>query len=107
MRTAPLITLALAITALATPAPAQPLDGARDWRENPGLQISGDARMGIVWTDRPGRSDENISRAQFVSRARVRFQFEGQTDGGLRYGIGFDVDQDTTRPRGQHVFFGN
>ncbi|WP_439561198.1 porin [Roseinatronobacter sp.] len=103
MRATPLITLALAITALATPAPAQ----HRDWRENPGLQISGDARMGIIWTDRPARDDDAISRAQFVSRARVRFQFQGQTDGGLRYGISFDVDRDTNRPRGQHVFFGN
>ncbi|WFE75590.1 porin [Roseinatronobacter sp. S2] len=107
MRAAPLITLALAITALATSAPAQHRDGARDWRENPGLQISGDARMGIVWTDRPARSDENISRARFVSRARVRFQFSAETDGGTRFGFGFDAEKPMNRPRGQHVFIGN
>ncbi|MCC5961227.1 MAG: porin [Rhodobacteraceae bacterium] len=103
MRAAPLITLALAITTLATPAPTQ----TRDWRENPGLQISGDARMGIVWTDRPTRSDDTVSRARFVSRARVRFQFSAETDGGTRFGVGFDAEKPMNRPRGQHVFIGN
>lgn len=103
MRAAPFITLALAIPALATPAPAQ----TRDWRENPGLHISGDARMGIVWTDRADPRAENTSRAQFVSRARVRFQFAAETDGGTRFGFGFDAAKPVKRPRGQHILTGN
>ncbi|MGP9789773.1 porin [Roseinatronobacter sp. NSM] len=101
MRARAVITLALLGAALATPAMAQ----QRDWRENPGLQISGDARMGVIWTDRP--DTPNTSRAQFVSRARVKFRFSAQTDGGTRFGFGFDADAPDKRPRGHHVFFGN
>ncbi|MDD7969548.1 porin [Roseinatronobacter alkalisoli] len=101
MRALPIISLILAGTLLAAPAMAQ----NRDWRENPGLQISGDARMGVIWTDRP--DTPNTSRAKLISRARVKFRFAAETDGGTQFGFGFDAEKADARPRGQHVFIGN
>ncbi len=55
------------------------------------VRFSGDARMGVVY-DSDAR-DGNDSRLRFDSRAELRIELRGQTDGGLRYGIALDLDE--------------
>jgi hypothetical protein len=82
---------------LASPAMAQ--DG------KPGLQLRGDARMGLTYTPRNPALGGVQDGLRLSSRARLHFQFMGETDGGTRYGVNFDVDG-TNKPKGTSVFIG-
>ena len=91
-RTLPVALFAL----LATPALA----------DSPGLSLSGDARMGVVW-----ESDRALGPAErglrLSSRARLRLQFRGETDGGLQFGADLRLDEATQRPAGGSVSIGS
>lgn len=92
------------IAVLATPAlPEMPRHQTQ--YQSPGLHLSGDARMGVVYDD--GAGPDNRSRVQMTSRARLHFQLIGETTGGTQFGVGFDVDKPNRRLQGQHVFIGN
>lgn len=61
------------------------------------VRFSGEARMGIVHDSAP--DDGNAGRLRFDSRAELRIELRGRTDGGLSYGIAVDVDE-IRRPPG-------
>lgn len=91
------------ISALILALPAQA--GSEPRYKTPGLHLSGDARMGVVYDG--GAGPDNRSRVQMTSRARLHFQMVGETTGGTRFGVSFDVDKPNRRLHGQQVFFGN
>ncbi len=82
--------LAIISLLLATPALAEPEIGPR---------LSGDARMGLVWSDRPDWAGQRETGLRMTSRSRLRFEFTGETDGGLRFGAEVELDTDRDRPR--------
>lgn len=73
-------------------------------QDRPGLSISGDARMGIVWT----APDPRLRRgeAALTARSRLHLRYQGETDGGTRFGFNVDLDPDTQRARSPQVFLG-
>lgn len=90
---------ALLLFLLLLPAPVMAQD------TKPGLKLRGDARMGLTYTPRNPALGGAQDGLRLSSRARLYFQFMGETDGGTRYGVDFDVDQ-TNTPRGTRVFIG-
>ncbi len=84
---------ALPLAALmALPATAEPL----------GLTLSGDTRMGIVWSEKPDWAGQRESGLRLTSRARLKLRFVGETDGGLRFGAEVNLDR-PDRPRSVFV----
>lgn len=96
----PLAAPLAALLALALPA------GAETLRGTPGLTITGDARMGVVW-DRGDSLGPAETGLRMTSRARLRFRFVGETDGGLQFGAEFRLDEATGQPRGGSVSLGS
>ena len=82
--------------ALAAPASADTL----------GPSLSGDARMGLVWSDQPDWAGQRETGLRLTSRARLKLRFEGETTGGLRFGAQFRLDERSERPRAPSVFLG-
>jgi hypothetical protein len=74
--------------------------------QNAGPAVSGDARMGLVWQSQPDWAGQRENGIRMTSRARLKFQFTGETDGGLRYGANFKLDQNKDRPSRPQVFLG-
>lgn len=52
------------------------------------VTLSGDARMGII-KDFPPLGEADNQSLEFTSRARVKFDLTGTTDGGLKFGASF------------------
>jgi hypothetical protein len=69
------------------------------------IRITGDARMGIVYEPNPNVLNGD-ARLRISSRTRLLLQFDGQTDGGLRFGGEFQID-DRNSPSGARVSIGN
>ncbi|MCC5967354.1 MAG: porin [Natronohydrobacter sp.] len=82
---------------LATPAHAEP---------DTGLRLSGDARMGLVWSDRPDWAGQRETGLRMTNRTRLRFEFTGETDGGMRFGAEVELDSDRERPRPRALTIG-
>lgn len=74
--------------------------------QNTGPSISGDARMGLVWQSRPDWAGQRENGLRMTSRARLKFQFTGETDGGVTYGAEISLDQETSKPIRPRVFLG-
>ncbi|MCC5965674.1 MAG: porin [Natronohydrobacter sp.] len=74
--------------------------------QNAGPVVSGDARMGLVWQSKPGWAGQRENGLRMTSRARLKFQFTGETDGGLTYGAEISLDQDKAKPARPRVFLG-
>ena len=74
--------------------------------DRPGLHVWGDGRMGVVWSDRAAPIGPREDGLRLTSRARLHFQFLGETDGGTQFGFNFRVDPKTNRPTSQSVFVG-
>ena len=87
--------LALLALTLATPL-ATPL-----WAEGLGPRVSGDARMGLAWSSnqQPAWAGQRESGLRMTNRARLHFEFTGQTDGGVRFGAEVTLDTDRQKPR--------
>ncbi len=83
--------------ALAMPASAQQL----------GPSVSVDARMGLVWERQPDWTTQRESGLRMTFRARIQFEFRGETDGGTSFGANFKLDRGTGRPRSPTVFIGD
>lgn len=71
-----------------------------------GPTVSGDARMGLVWAPKPDWAGQRENGLRMTSRARLKFQFTGETDGGLRFGAEIDLDKATNTARPRSVFIG-
>jgi hypothetical protein len=71
-----------------------------------GPKISGDARMGLLYERAPDWAQQHETGLRLTARARMKFQFTGETDGGVRFGAMFELDPDTQRPKSQHIFIG-
>ena len=71
-----------------------------------GPSISGDARMGLAWSQPDPRFGGRQDGLRLTSRARLRLQFLGETDGGTQFGATIDLDPDTRRPRSRQVHIG-
>lgn len=91
-----MLRMVLFVTFLASSASAQTL----------GPVVTGDARMGIVWNPPPAWAGQRETGLRMTSRARLNFQFTGETDGGLRYGVEFNLDQSDKPRRQPRVFLG-
>lgn len=88
---------ALAFAALMTlPAKADP----------PGLSLSGDARMGIIWSEKPDWAGQRETGLRLTNRARLKLRFQGETDTGLRYGAEVTLDRRDTRSPLRSVHIG-
>nr|WP_227426748.1 porin [Roseibaca sp. Y0-43] len=74
--------------------------------DQPGLSISGDARMGIVWERPAAAPGSDRAEARLHARARLKLKFSGETDGGLAYGAEIELDKTTARPAARRVFIG-
>ena len=74
--------------------------------DRPGIQVWGDGRMGLAWSDRADALGPTEKGLRLTSRARLHFQFMGETDGGTQFGVNFGVDRPTGRPTAQSVFIG-
>ncbi len=63
------------------------------------ITLSGDARMGFLddFVYAPGADDD----LGFTSRARVAFNFSGETDGGLSFGASFRADNSSNAANGK------
>jgi hypothetical protein len=72
----------------------------------PGIQMTGDAQMGLTWANRGTALAPTERGLRMTSRARLHFQFMGETDGGVRYGVNFNTDRATGRVNGQSAFIG-
>ena len=81
---------------LALPASAQEL----------GPKVSGDARMGLVYDRPPDWAQQRENGLRMTARARLKFEYTGETDGGVRFGAAFKLDPDTQRPRSPRIFIG-
>lgn len=75
------------------------LAAGRGLADRPGVHLSGDARMGVIWSDQR-MTDTNSARLQFTSRARLRFGLVGETDGGTQFGVNFETDAPLRRAPG-------
>ncbi|PZX42119.1 outer membrane protein OmpU [Roseinatronobacter thiooxidans] len=71
-----------------------------------GPKISGDARMGLVYDRAPDWAQQRENGLRMTARARLKFEFTGETDGGVRFGAAFRLDPDTQRPKSPSVFIG-
>ena len=71
-----------------------------------GPKISGDARMGLVYDRAPDWARQRENGLRMTARARLKFQFTGETDGGVRFGAEFELDPDKQRPTSQRIFIG-
>jgi hypothetical protein len=89
---------ALVLALLPLPAFAQ--------TDRPGLQVWGDGRMGLAWSDRNTALGPTEKGLRLTSRARLHFQFMAETDGGTQFGVNFGVDRATNRPTFKNVFVG-
>ena len=71
------------------------------WAEGLGPRVSGDARMGLAWSSnqQPAWAGQRESGLRMTNRARLHFEFHGQTDGGLRFGADLTLDTDRQRAR--------
>ncbi|NBB96931.1 MAG: porin [Alphaproteobacteria bacterium] len=76
------------------------------WAEQPGLSISGDARMGIVWERPAAVPGADRAAAKLYARSRLRMKFVGETDGGLTYGAEIELENPTGRAKARRVFIG-
>ena len=72
----------------------------------PGIQMSGDARMGLTWANRGTALAPTERGLRLTTRARLYFQFMGETDGGISYGVNFNTDRAAGRVNGQSAFIG-
>ena len=81
--------LALLCFGIATPALA----------DTPGLTLRGETRMGLVWTSQPDWAGQRETGLRLTNRARLQIAFNGQTDGGLRFGAEVTLDTDRERAR--------
>lgn len=72
--------------------------------DRPGLQLSGDAHMGLRWSNRTDALGPVEKGLRMSSRARLHFQFMGETDGGLRYGVNLGRDVQNNRTTGRSIF---
>lgn len=89
----------LALALLPLPALAQHSD-------RPGIQVWGDGRMGLAWSDRNSALGPTENGLRLTSRARLHFQIMGETDGGTQFGVNFGVDRDSKKTTGKSVFVG-
>jgi hypothetical protein len=96
-----LLALVLAATALA-PASAT----AQQKGQQTGLNISGDARMGLVYDRGPAWAGQRETGLRMTARTRLHLEFLGQTDGGLTFGAGITLDSDKRRPTSPFVALG-
>jgi len=71
-----------------------------------GPKVSGDARMGLVYDRAPDWAQQRENGLRMTARARLKFEFTGQTDGGVRFGAAFRLDPDSQRPKSPKVFIG-
>ncbi|PQO24744.1 hypothetical protein C2I36_01255 [Rhodobacteraceae bacterium WD3A24] len=55
--------------------------------DNPNVELSGDAEMGVMF------DDSMANEWSFTSEATVGFTLSGETDGGLQFGASFDADE--------------
>lgn len=62
--------------------------------------------MGLVWQSKPDWAGQRENGLRMTSRARLKFQFTGETDGGLTYGAEISIDQDKAKPARPRVFLG-
>jgi hypothetical protein len=90
--------LVLALLPLSVPAVAQ--------TDRPGIQVWGDGRMGLTWSDRNTALGPTEKGLRLTSRARLHFQIMGETDGGTQFGVNLGVDRDTNRPTTKSIFIG-
>jgi hypothetical protein len=74
--------------------------------DEPGLSISGDARMGIVWERPAAVPGSDRAEAKLYARSRLRMKFVGETDGGITYGAEIELENPTGRPKARRVFIG-
>ena len=74
--------------------------------DEPGLSISGDARMGIVWEGPTAAPGADRADAKLYARSRIKLKFMGKTDGGLTYGAEIELENPTGRPKARRVFIG-
>lgn len=74
--------------------------------QSSGLSLTGDARMGIVW-ERPATvPGSDRAEARLYARTRLKLKFQGETDGGLKYGAEIELDKATGRATGRRAFIG-
>ena len=78
----------------AAPAAAQSL----------GPSVSGDVQMGLAWQSGPDWAGQRESGLRMTSRARLKFQFTGETDGGVRYGVELKLDEAGDRPPSRNLW---
>lgn len=71
-----------------------------------GPSVSGDARMGIVWQSQPHWAGQRENGLRMTSRARLKFQFTGETDGGVQFGASIDLDKSRRNRKPGHIFIG-
>ena len=72
-----------------------------------GPNISGDARMGLVWQSQPSWAGQRETGLRMTSRTRLTIEFLGQTDGGLRFGAEVTLDdKDRERPGLRRITIG-
>jgi len=74
--------------------------------DTPGLSISGDARMGIVWERPAAAPGSDRAEARLHARPRLKLQLRGETDGGIGYGADIELDKPTGRPTARRVVIG-
>jgi hypothetical protein len=105
MRHARHLALVLAATAL-PPAMALAQQTGQQAGEQTGLNISGDARMGLVYDRAPAWAGQRETGLRMTARTRLHLEFLGQTDGGLNFGAGITLDSDKRRPTSPWVAIG-
>ncbi|MGY6697293.1 MAG: porin [Roseinatronobacter sp.] len=72
-----------------------------------GPRLSGDARMGLAYDRPPAWAGQRETGLRMTARARLKFQFTGETDGGTRFGAEFRLDDSQPRrPTAPRVFIG-
>ena len=86
-----------AITLAALALASQPAQ-AQQRGQTMGLNISGDARMGLVYDRAPPWAGQRETGLRMTARTRLHLEFMGQTDGGLKFGAGITLDSDKARP---------
>jgi hypothetical protein len=82
------------------------LPGTLAAQDTPGLSLQGDARMGIVWERPAAVPGSDRADAKLYARTRLKLKFQGETDGGLKFGAELELDKATGNTTGRRAFIG-
>lgn len=89
-----------ALLMIATPLAAQDIRSPNQMTTPLGPSLTGEARMGFVWSRPPDWAQGRETGLRLTHRARLTLNFTTETDQGLTLGAQIRLDRDMSRQSG-------